>query len=271
MLFSSTASFGYFSNHSAWSLFHYRTCLVLAVESLSGVALSGVALSGVDLSGVTDGGGSGVSAGVALVGNGLGISVHGGGNVLDDRGGLVDGHMLLLVHLLVDGGVLGDGPDDGLLGVDGLLAEDGAGSVVGVDDGGGLHASDGLGLVHVGGLGNGEGGAADLRGDLGVGVSLGGGVGKVASQAVGLDGCRVVCGCAAKGGEALTNVSNLHALGGGDSAGHEGKEGYKSLKEKLNMLIKLQCYIQNRFDRFAHRHYSPKVCMLTNSFSKTSI
>jgi hypothetical protein len=59
----------------------------------------------------------------------------------------------------------------------GDVLEDGLGNVVGPDDGGGLVGSDGGGDVGVGGLGHWVGQGRDLGGDLGLGVSLGGGVG----------------------------------------------------------------------------------------------
>merc|ERR550532_3223217 len=87
---------------------------------------------------------------------------------------------------LVNGLVGPHGSGDGDLGVHGHILEDGLGSVVGLDNGGGLVGGDGGGGV--GGLSDGVGQHGDFGGDGGEGVSLGGGVGKVASEPVVLDG-----------------------------------------------------------------------------------
>ena len=113
--------------------------------------------------------------------------------------------------------------------VDGLLADDGPGGVVGGDDLGGGDVSVGLGLVGVGGLGHGEGGAADLGGHLSEGVGLGGGVGEVAAQAVRLDGGGVMGGRAGQGGGA--DADGLDGqLGAGGGHGRDGEED-ENLKE----------------------------------------
>jgi len=108
------------------------------------------------------------------------------GNSLDGVGtGFVD-------NWLVDGLVGTDGSSDGLGSVGGDVLEDGLGNVMGLDDGSGLVGGNGGGDVGVGGLSDRVGQGGDLGDDLSKGVSLGGGVGKVATQPVVLDGSRVM-------------------------------------------------------------------------------
>ena len=119
---------------------------------------------------------------------------------------------------------------------DGLLADNGPGGVVGGDDLGGGDVGVGLGLVGVGGLSHGEGGAADLGGHLREGVGLGGGVGEVAAQAVRLDGGRVVGGGAGEGGGADADGGDGH-LGPGGGHGRDGEEDENLREEKKKVLI----------------------------------
>ncbi len=157
-------------------------------------------------------------------------------SLLHDGGGLVVGHMLLLQHLLVHLGVGGHGSDHGLLGKDGLLAEDGAGGVGGLDDGGGLDGLDGSGLVHVGGLSDRVSGNRDLGGDGSVGVSLGSGVGKVAAQAVVLNGGGVVGRSTHELSWAVSGLVDGDRGGGGGGRQHGGKDN-KGLRNQANDVI----------------------------------
>jgi len=93
---------------------------------------------------------------------------------------------------LLISGVSGDWSDDGLLSEQLLLLEDGLGNVLGGDNSGGLDSLDGCWSVDVSGLSNWDGPGGQLWGDLGVSVSLSGGVGEVTAQPVALDGGRVV-------------------------------------------------------------------------------
>jgi len=111
--------------------------------------------------------------------NGLGNSLDGVGT------GFVD-------NWLVDGLVGTDGSSDGLGSIGGDILEDGLSNVVGLDDGSGLVGGNGGRDVGVGGLSNRVGQGGDLGDDLSKGMSLGGGVGKVATQPVVLDGSRVM-------------------------------------------------------------------------------
>jgi len=111
---------------------------------------------------------------------------NGLGNSLDGVGaGFVD-------NWLVDGLVGTDGSSDGLGSIGGDILEDGLSNVVGLDDGSGLVGGNGGRDVGVGGLSNRVGQGGDLGDDLSKGMSLGGGVGKVATQPVVLDGSRVM-------------------------------------------------------------------------------
>jgi len=102
----------------------------------------------------------------------------GDGGVVGDTGVSVGAG---LVQGLLIGGVGGNWADDWLVPVQLLLLEDGLGDVLGGDDGSWLDGLDGSWGVDVGGLSNWDGPGGQLWGDLGVSMSLGGGVGKVAS------------------------------------------------------------------------------------------
>merc|ERR1719192_978773 len=108
------------------------------------------------------------------------------GNSLDGVGtGFVD-------NWLVDGLVGTDGSSDGLGSIGGDILEDGLSNVVGLDDGSGLVGGNGGGDVGVGGLSDRVGQGGDLGDDLSESMSLSGGVGKVSSQPVVLNGSRVM-------------------------------------------------------------------------------
>jgi len=111
-------------------------------------------------------------------------SVSGGGVVGDTGVGVSAG----LEQGLLVSGVGGDWADDGLLSEDWLLLEDGLGNVLGGHDCWRLDSLVSGWGVDVGGLSHGDGPGGQLRGHLGVGVGLGGGVGEVAAQPVALDG-----------------------------------------------------------------------------------
>jgi len=131
------------------------------------------------------------------------------GNSLDGVGtGFVD-------NWLVDGLVGTDGSSDGLGSIGGDILEDGLSDVVGLDDGSRLVGGNGGGDVGVGCLSDRVGQGGDLGDDLSEGMSLGGGVGKVATQPVVLDGSRVmgwgtheVGGCISNNNSVSTAVSN---------------------------------------------------------------
>jgi len=124
-------------------------------------------------------------------------------------------------------GLVHDGLADGLVGPDWAMdmlgaegwdvLEDGLGHVVGLDDGGGLVGVDGGGDVGVGGLSHRVGQGGDLGHHLGEGMSLSGGVGKVASQPVVLDGGGVVGG-------------SSHQVGSSGQGGREHAHGGSAAK-----------------------------------------
>merc|ERR1711887_349979 len=104
------------------------------------------------------------------------------GDSVDSVGaGLVD-------NWLVDSLVGADRSSDVLGSVGGDILEDGLGYVVGLDNWGRLVGGDGGGDVGVGGLSNRVGQGGDLGDDLSESMSLSGGVGKVSSQSVVLNG-----------------------------------------------------------------------------------
>jgi len=137
---------------------------------------------------------------------------------------------------LLISGVGGDWADDGLVPVQLLLLEDGLGNVLGGDDGSGLDGLDGCWGVDVGGLSNWDGPGGQLWGDLGVSVSLGGGVGEVAAQPVALNGGRVV-------GWGAHQCGGWHDWGwdgGDDSAGSGGQGRGKDSDEGLHFRLSFE-------------------------------
>ena len=135
-------------------------------------------------------------------------SINHGGLSVGNSSGLGEG--LGLVEWLVDVGGGSNWSDDGLLGKDGFVSEDGLGGEVGVLDWGWLNVGNWSGLMDVGGLGNGVGDGGQLWGDLGEGLGGDDSVGEVASQSVALDGGAVVLRCA------------HDVRGGGNGSGGQG-------------------------------------------------
>merc|ERR1719147_211992 len=166
------------------------------------------------------------------VGNVSLLNRDGNSNVLCQGGGEGLGDLLdsvgagLVDQGLVDGLVSPHGAGDLLGSVGGDVLEDGLGNVVGLDNGGGLVGGNGGGDVGVGGLSYGVGQGGDLGDDLSEGMSLSGGVSKVSSKSVVLDGSRVVSwgtdkvgGCVTHNGGAGAAVSNQ---GGEEQEGIHG-------------------------------------------------
>merc|ERR1719499_895780 len=176
----------------------------------------------------------GSSSSVSSSGNGgsnmssnwdMGDSVDWGGNSLghslDSVGaGLVD-------NWLVDSLVGADRSSDVLGSVGGDVLEDGLGYVVGLDNGGRLVGGDGGGDVGVGGLSNWVGQGGDLGDDLSESMSLSGGVGKVSSQSVVLNGSRVMSWGTDKIGGCVTHNSSSWGHSHGASTGKSNKRGEK--------------------------------------------
>merc|ERR1719499_791596 len=143
------------------------------------------------------------------------------GHSLDSVGaGLVD-------NWLVDSLVGADRSSDVLGSVGGDVLEDGLGYVVGLDNGGRLVGGDGGGDVGVGGLSNGMGQGGDLGDDLSESMSLSGGVGKVSSQSVVLNGSRVMSWGTDKVGGCVTHNSSSWGHSHGASTGKSNKRGEK--------------------------------------------
>ena len=142
-----------------------------------------------------------------MVGNGL-------GNMLGDSPGLVQG--------LVDNGL---GLNNRFLGKDGLVFNDGLGDMFGGDDLAGGDMGNGCGLMDHSGFSNGVGDGGKLGGHLGVGMGFSHGVGKVATQPVGLNGGGVMGGGPDQGGGQVTH----DFLGAAGSQGQKASENDKSL------------------------------------------
>jgi len=190
-----------------------------------------------------------VSSGISTVGESWGDSwgslVGDSWGSLDEGWGSSDGGVVGdtgvsvgagLVQGLLIGGVGCNWADDGLVPVQLLLLEDGLGDVLGGDDGSWLDSPDGCWGVDVSGLSNGDGPGGQLWGDLGVSVSLGGGVGKVASQPVALNGGRVVgWGAHQSGGWHNWGWDGWH-----DSAGSGGQGRGKDSDESLHFRLSFE-------------------------------
>merc|ERR1719446_583252 len=143
------------------------------------------------------------------------------GNSLDSVGaGLVD-------NWLVDSLVSTDRSGDVLGSVGGDVLEDGLGNVVGLDNGGRLVGGNGGGDVGVGGLSNRVGQGGDLGDDLSKSMSLSGGVCKVSSQSVVLNGSRVMSWGTDKVGGCVTHNSSSRGPSHGASTGKSNKRGEK--------------------------------------------
>merc|ERR1719180_400413 len=155
----------------------------------------------------------------------MGDSVDWGGNSL---GNSLDGVGAGLVdNWLVDSLVGTDRSGDVLGSVGGDVLEDGLGNVVGLDNGGRLVGGNGGGDVGVGGLSNRVGQGGDLGDDLSESMSLSGGVGKVASQSVVLNGSRVMSWGTDKVGGCVTHNSSSWGHSHGASTGKSDERGEK--------------------------------------------
>merc|ERR1712119_64895 len=135
------------------------------------------------------------------------------GNSLDSVGaGLMD-------NWLVDSLGSTNRSGDVLGSIGGDVLEDGLGNVVGLDNGGRLVGGNGGGDVGVGGLSNRVGQGGDLGDDLSKSMSLSGGVGKVSSQSVVLNGSRVMSWGTDKVGGCVTHNSSSWGNSHGASTG----------------------------------------------------
>jgi len=145
--------------------------------------------------------------------NSVDRGVDGGGDLLDRVG-------TGLVHKgLADGLVGTDGALDSLTSEGGDVLEDGLSDMGGFHNRGGLMGSNGGGDMCVGGLSDGVGDGGDLGGNLGKSMSLGSGVGKVASKSVVLDGSRVMGGGPDQEGGRCCDWGSRSNGTGGDSYG----------------------------------------------------
>ena len=176
-------------------------------------------------------------------------SINNGGLSVGNSSGLGEG--LGLVEWLVDVGGGSNWSDDGLLGKDGFVSEDGLGGEVGVLDWGWLNVGNWSGLMDVGGLGNGVGDGGQLWGDLGEGLGGDDSVGEVASQSVALDGSTVVLGSAHYVGGSSDGWAGGDEAGVGDS--HKAKENDEAL-EKVEINFYFFCS-DLRFNHFLASNY----------------
>lgn len=127
-------------------------------------------------------------------GNGLhnwGGDSDGGWGSMDSNSGLGNSVSDSL-DLLVGGVGNSPGSNNGFLGQDGSLLNDGLGDVFGGDDLAGGDMGNGCGFMDHSGFSNGVGDGRNLGGHLSVGMGLSDSVGKVATQPVRFDGGRVM-------------------------------------------------------------------------------
>jgi len=197
-------------------------------SSISTMGIGTVGKSSVGNSGVGNWGSS-----ISSMGN-WGSSVSSNWDMCDS----VDWGSNSLGHGLdgVGPGLVNDWLVDSLMGTDwsgnvlgsigGDVLEDGLGDVMGLDDRGRLEGANWGWDVGVSGLGHGVGQGRDLGDDLSESMSLGSGVGKVASEPVVLNGSRVMCGSTDKvGGGIADNNPSYRCHSNGASAGVSDERG----------------------------------------------
>merc|ERR1712112_505184 len=147
----------------------------------------------------------------------LSNSVDRGGNSLgDSRDGVSAG---LVDNWLVNSLVGTDGSRDSLGSVGWDVLEDWLSNVVGLDNGGGLVGGNWGRDVSVGGLSHWVGQGGDLGDDLSEGMSLSGGVSKVSSKSVVLNGCRIMGRSTDKVGGSIANNSGSWSHGHSSGTG----------------------------------------------------
>merc|ERR1712112_634843 len=163
---------------------------------------------------------------VGSVGNwDLSNSVDRGGNSLGDS---LDGVSAGLVdNWLVNSLVGTDGSRDSLGSEGRDVLEDWLSNVVGLDNGGGLVGGNWGRDVSVGGLSHWVGQGGDLGDDLSEGMSLSGGVSKVSSKSVVLNGCRIMGRSTDKVGGSIANNSGSWSHGHSSGTGKSYERGEK--------------------------------------------
>merc|ERR1712112_557785 len=155
----------------------------------------------------------------------LSNSVDRGGNSLGDS---LDGVSAGLVdNWLVNSLVGTDGSRDSLGSVGWDVLEDWLSNVVGLDNGGGLVGGNWGRDVSVGGLSHWVGQGGDLGDDLSEGMSLSGGVSKVSSKSVVLNGCRIMGRSTDKVGGSIANNSGSWSHGHSSGTGKSDERGEK--------------------------------------------
>ena len=200
----------------------------------SGISVTGISMTGISssVSSTSISSMSNRGSGISSMGNwsssigsnwNLSHSVDWGGNSL---GNSLDGVGTGFVdNWLVDSLVGTDGSSDVLGSISRDSLEDGLGNVVGPDDRGWLVGGNWGGDVGVSGLSHGVGQGRNLGDDLSIGMSLSGGVGKVASQPVVLYGSRVMCWGTDKVGGSIANDNSVSTAV--SNQGGEEQEGLK--------------------------------------------
>jgi len=196
---------------------------VTSVSSISSMSNRGSSISSMSNRG----------SGISSMSN-WGSSVSSNWDLLDsvDWGSNSLGHGLdgvgpgLVNDWLVDSLVGTDWSGNVLGSIGGDVLEDGLGDVMGLDDRGRLEGANWGWDVGVSGLGHGVGQGRDLGDDLSESMSLGSGVGKVASEPVVLNGSRVMCGSTDKvGGGIADNNPSYRCHSNGASAGVSDERG----------------------------------------------
>merc|ERR1719393_237404 len=155
----------------------------------------------------------------------LSNSMDRGGNSLGDS---LDGVSTSLVDdWLVNSLVGTDGSRDGLGSVGWDVLEDWLSNVVSLDNRGGLVGGNWGRDVSVGGLSHRVGQGGDLRDDLSKGMSFSGGVSKVSSKSVVLNGCRIMGRSTDKVGGSIANNSGSWSHGHSSGTGKSDERGEK--------------------------------------------
>jgi len=196
---------------------------VTSVSSISSMSNRGSSISSMSNRG----------SGISSMSN-WGSSVSSNWDLLDsvDWGSNSLGHGLdgvgpgLVNDWLVDSLVGTDWSGNVLGSISGDVLEDGLGNVMGLDDRGRLEGANWGWDVGVSGLSHGVGQGRDLGDDLSKSMSLGSGVGKVASEPVVLNRSRVMCGSTDKVGGSIADNNSVGATvsdeGGEEQEGIHG-------------------------------------------------
>jgi hypothetical protein len=171
---------------------------------------------------------------------------------------LLDGVSAGLMHKgLADGLVGTDGTRDSLMAEGGDVLEDGLSSMGGLHNRGRLVSGNWGRDVGVGGLSDRVGNCGDLGCHLSEGMSLSGGVGKVATQPVVLNGGGVMGGCPDQvgcWGHEWGGRGNTDGNGAGTAESDQGGEEQEGLKKENVIMI-----------------FDEKICQFNRQFMNSNV